>query len=217
MAKSGCNTVLLEIESGSQKMLDFLNKGTVAEMESTFWLLVRHRIIPTVFVYYDMPTETVEDFKASLDLLKKFDNPPFLYMKFVPYPDTELFDYCAEKGLISVPQKLSDWVTFPLRFSSDLNLSEVPRKMVDDAMADFRKTYIVNRIRFTLRYNPRFFRTIVSNPPEFFKAMRALIHYYLNIVFDVSNGPESTISKLLRKIGRKRLLPTHNKQTDTIK
>ena len=91
------------------------------------------------------------------------------------------------------------------------------RKMVDDAMADFRKTYIINRIRFTLRYNPRFFRTIVSNPPEFFKAMRALIHYYLNIVFDVSNGPESTISKLLRKIGRKRLLPTRNKQTDTIK
>jgi radical SAM superfamily enzyme YgiQ (UPF0313 family) len=208
MAKSGCTSVLLEIETGSQRMLDFLNKGTISEMENTFWLLIKYKIIPTIFMYYDFPTETVEDFKATLDILEKFDKPPFLYMKFVPYPDTELFDYCVEKGLIKMPQKLSDWITFPIVCSTELILSEVPKKMMDDALAYYRKTYIGHRIRFTVRHNPRFFWNIITNPPEFFRAMRALIHYYLDIVFDVTNGPESTLSKFLRKLGRKsRLAP----------
>jgi len=213
MSRSGCNTVLLEIESGSQRMLDFLNKGTVAEMKKTFWLLVKHRIIPTIFVYYDIPTEKVADFKATLEMLEKLDKPPYLYMKFVPYPDTEVFDYCAERGIISMPQKLSEWAAFPLKVSTELRLSEVPQKMMNEAMANYRKTYIAHRIRFTMRHNPRFFWTIFSNPPEFFKAMRALVHYYLDIVFDVTNGPESILSRFRRRIGRKRLLVTHNSKT----
>jgi len=203
MARSGCISVLFEIESGSQRMLDFLNKGTVAEMENTFWLLVKQRIIPTIFMYYDIPTETVEDFEASLNILERFDRPPFLYMKFVPYPDTQLFDYCAEKGLIKVPQTLNEWVTFPLECATEWTLSEVPRKMMDEAMANYRKTYITHRVRFMARHNPRFFLTIFSNPPEFFRAMRSLASYYLNILFDVANGPESSVAKIFRKLGGK--------------
>jgi radical SAM superfamily enzyme YgiQ (UPF0313 family) len=203
MARGGCTSVLFEIESGSQRMLDFLNKGNVEEMSKTFWYLARKRIIPTIFMYYDIPTETVEDFQASLDILKKLDNPPFLYMKFVPYPDTELFNYCIEHGIFEMPKTLDDWVTFPLKCATEWTLSEVPRKMMDEAMASYRKTYVTHRVRFMAKYNPRFFLTIFSNPPEFFKAMRSLASYYLNILFDVANGPESGLAKLFRKLGGK--------------
>ena len=188
MAKSGCVSVLFEIESGSQRILDFLQKGNLAAMEKTYWSLLRHHIIPTIFMYYDIPTETVEDFKASMELLDRFDKPPFLYMKFVTYPDSTLYDYCINQKLVKEPKNLADWITFPLLCATDISLSEVPRALIAEAMAGYRADYAVRRIRFMIRHNPAFFLTAVKNPPEFYKAVRDLVHYYLDIIFDVANG-----------------------------
>ena len=199
MARSGCVSVLFEIESGSQRMLDFLQKGNIVEMEKTYWSLLSHHIIPTIFMYYDIPTETVDDFKASIELLDRFDKPPFLYMKFVPYPASELYDYCIDQKLVKEPQSLADWVTFPLLCATDVTLSEVPRKMIADAMAGYRADYAMRRIRFMIRHNPAFFLTALKNPPEFYKALRDLVHYYLDIIFDVANGPKSLLARILRR------------------
>jgi radical SAM superfamily enzyme YgiQ (UPF0313 family) len=46
MAKAGCASLALGMESGSQRMLDFMQKGiTVADMEETFWYFVNQHII----------------------------------------------------------------------------------------------------------------------------------------------------------------------------
>ena len=164
MAKSGCTSVLLEVETGSQRMLTYLDKGTIAEMEETFWFLVKQRIIPTLFLMYGYPTETVADFKESLAFLKRLDEPPYLYMKFVPYPGTKLFDQCVEQGILTLPQTLKGWVNFPIVCANETNLSEIPQKMMDEAMADFRRSYATRRVRFMLRHNPAFFLMAVKRP-----------------------------------------------------
>ncbi|XUX00942.1 MAG: radical SAM protein [Dehalogenimonas sp.] len=201
MAKSGCTSVLLEIETGSQRMLTFLDKGTVAEMESTFWFLVKHRIIPTIFMYYGYPTETVADFKESLDLLRRLDDPPYLYMKFVPYPSTRLFDYCVEQGLLAQPKNLMEWVDFPLRCANEMNLSAVPQKAMDEAMTSFRRSYATRRVRFMLRHNPAFFLMAVKRPGEFFRSIWDLGKYYLDIMMDQTNSSDSWMYKLFKKMG----------------
>ncbi len=114
MAKAGCTAVILGAESGSQKILDLLTKGNVKEFEKTFWNLVGSRIIPTLFIQYGFPTETAEDFKETLDFIKRLDNPPYLFMKFVPYPKTVLFDHCVANKLVTVPERLADWSSFQL-------------------------------------------------------------------------------------------------------
>ncbi len=202
MARSGCTSVLFELETGSRRMLAFIDKGTAAEMEETFWFLVRHRIIPTLFMMYGYPTETVEDFKESLDFMKRLDQPPYLYMKFVPYPGTKLFDYCLEKGMLKLPGTLLEWTEFPIKCANETNLSEVPQKLMDEAMAGFRRSYATRRVRFMLRHNPAFFLTAVKRPREFFRSVWDLGKYYIDIMLDPTNSSESWLSKVLRKMGR---------------
>ncbi|MGI2336917.1 MAG: B12-binding domain-containing radical SAM protein [Dehalogenimonas sp.] len=200
MAASGCTSVLFEIETGSQRMLDFLNKGNLLEMEQTFWKLVNNKIIPTLFIMYGMPTEKVEDFNESLSLIRRLDNPPYLYMKFVPFPNTKLFDYCVENSLIEPPVTMNNWVTFPLNCATVVNLSEVPPEMMEQAMTAFRKRYATSRIRFMLKHNPSYFKNIVKNPREFSRAIKDLVRYYWNILLDAANGSESWLLKIKNKL-----------------
>ena len=206
MAKSGCTSVLLEVETGSQRMLTFLDKGTVDEMEETFWFLVKHHIIPTLFMMYGYPTETVADFKDSLNFLKKLDEPPYLYMKFVPYPGTKLFDYCVQNGQIKLPATLEEWVNFPINCANETNLSEVPQKLMDEAMAGFRRSYATRRVRFMLRHNPGYFLDAVKRPREFFRSVSDLVRYYLDILFDQTNGTESWVSKVFRRTDKNKVV-----------
>ncbi len=192
MAKSGCVSVGLGVETGSQRMLDFLQKdASVEEMEKTFWLLVKHKIRPIVYIVYGLPTETIEDFKMSLEFLERLDSPPCLYMKFAPYPGSTLFDYCVANGSITPPQKLSDWADFPMLCVSKVNFSSVPQEMIDEAEANFKKTYATRRLRFTMRHNPSYFWKIIRNPLGFFRDLKSLIKYHLMTSSDLSNKEEA--------------------------
>jgi radical SAM superfamily enzyme YgiQ (UPF0313 family) len=189
MARAGCSSVIMGVESGSQRMLDFLRKGNVEEIEKTFWILVKYKIIPTLFFMYGYPTETVKDFKMSLDLIKRLDNPPYLFMKFLPYPQTALYGYCLEEGFISFPpQCLGDWADFPTFYTNEVNLSEVPQGLIDQAVASYRKTYSVVRFRFMLKYKPSYFWMALRKPVEFFKALRNLVRHQLTRKEDDSVG-----------------------------
>jgi radical SAM superfamily enzyme YgiQ (UPF0313 family) len=202
MAKAGCTAVILGAESGSQKILDLLTKGDVQEFEETFWNLVKSRIIPTLFIQYGFPTETAQDFKETLDFIKRLDNPPYLYMKFVPYPKTVLFDHCTANNLITVPDRLAEWSGFQLHYATKANISRVPQVMMDDALAGFRASFATRRFRFMIRHNPAYFLTAFKEPKQFFSSLTYLIKNYMNTLFDASNGKESWVVKIQRVFGR---------------
>ena len=182
MAKSGCVDIGLGLETGSQMMLDFIKKGiTVEEMEKTFWLLVKHKIRTTVYIMYGFPTETIEDFRMTHEMLKRLDNPPYMYNRFLPFPGSTLFNYCVTNALITPPQKLDDWPNFTMLYTTKVNLSKVPQEMIDEATSNFRNTYAIQRFRFTVRHNPSYFWIILRNPLKFFRELWALIKYHLII------------------------------------
>ena len=189
MARAGCNSVIMGVESGSQRMLEFLRKGCVEKIENTFRILVKHKIIPTLFIMYGYPTETTEDFKMSLNLIERLDNPPYLFMKFVPYPKTALFDYCVANNLIdSIPKRLTDWTEFPITYTNSINLSDVPENIIEVAVDNYIKTYSINRLRFTLKYKPSYFWLALRRPLEFIKAVRNLVRHQLTRKNDSSDG-----------------------------
>ena len=192
MAKAGCVSVGLGIETGSQKMLDFIQKDiTIEEMEKTFWLLVKYKITPTVYIVYGFPTETIEDFKMSLALLDRLDNPPYLFMKFVPVLGTPLFDYCITNGKITPPTKLSsDWAEFTESTAMKINFSDVPQEMIDEAVNEFRRMYAVQRLRFTIRHNPTYLWKIIGHPLGFFRDLKSLVKHYLMASSELSSAKE---------------------------
>jgi len=180
MAKSGCTSVALGIESGSQRLVKFLQKGeTVKSMERSFWHFVKHKITPRINILYGLPTETIEDFNQTLNLLNRLDNPPYMFNHYVPYPGTTLFQYCVEKGLIDPPAKLGDWASFTTYYGTRGNLGEVPDIVLDQALENFRSDYAVRRFKFMMKHNPAYFMTIFTHPITFLSSLKSLIKHHL--------------------------------------
>jgi anaerobic magnesium-protoporphyrin IX monomethyl ester cyclase len=72
LAASGCNDVWMGAESGSQKILDAMDKGTtVAEIKQARHLLREHGIKASFFLQFGYPGETLEDIKKTISLLKE--------------------------------------------------------------------------------------------------------------------------------------------------
>ncbi len=70
--KAGCQLMLWGIESGSQKILDLMGKGTkVEEMEQVLINSSKSGIKNLIFVMFGFPGETKEDFRMTLDFLKR--------------------------------------------------------------------------------------------------------------------------------------------------
>ncbi|MEL7563200.1 radical SAM protein [Dehalogenimonas sp. 4OHTPN] len=179
MAKAGCVAVGLGLESGSQRGLDFMQKDiTVPEMERTFWSLVKHKIRTSVYIIYGYPTETVEDFNATHEMLKRLDNPYYMYNRFVPFPGSALYDYCVAQGMVTPPARLDDWPEFLIEYANKINLSHVPTEMMTEAAANWRANYAAQRIRFTLKHNPEYFLTLFKNPLKFLREVGELIKFH---------------------------------------
>lgn len=71
LAASGCESVWVGAESGSQKILDAMDKGTRVEQifEATN-LLKKHGIKPSFFLQFGYPGETKEDIRKTVSMVK---------------------------------------------------------------------------------------------------------------------------------------------------
>jgi len=153
----------------------------VPEMERTFWSLIRHKIRTSVYIMYGYPTETVEDFQATHEMLKRLDNPYYMYNRFVPFPGSALYDYCISRGMITQPERLVDWPAYLMEYANKINLSQVPIEIMQEAAARWRATYAAQRVRFTLKHNPGYFLTALKNPPKFARELWELMKYHSQV------------------------------------
>lgn len=70
MYRSGCRYLLWGVESGSQRILDLIDKGTrVSDIETVLDATAAAGIKNHVFVMFGFPTETKWEMQATLDLL----------------------------------------------------------------------------------------------------------------------------------------------------
>jgi len=100
MQQAGCARVEFGIESGSQRMLDFLKKGiTLEQIKEAFSLAKKTGLSTLGFAMLNMPGEKKEDIADTKRLLMEIE-PDFLQLSFAtPYPGTELFNICEKDGL----------------------------------------------------------------------------------------------------------------------
>lgn len=70
LARAGCTTVWIGAESGSQKILDAMEKGTTVEqIYRSSTLLRQHRIRVGFFLQFGYPGETREDIEKTLEMV----------------------------------------------------------------------------------------------------------------------------------------------------
>jgi anaerobic magnesium-protoporphyrin IX monomethyl ester cyclase len=70
LARAGCDNVWMGAESGSQKILDAMDKGTtVQQIFEATRLLKKNNIHPSFFIQFGYPGETREDILKTIDMI----------------------------------------------------------------------------------------------------------------------------------------------------
>lgn len=101
LASVGVDWFVIGFESGSQRILDFLRKGTTVEQNVGATKICRKYGIKVFGTYmYGLPTETKEEALMTarmIDEVRPEHSSPFY---FVPIPGTDMYGYCEENDLI---------------------------------------------------------------------------------------------------------------------
>lgn len=110
LKRAGCHTIQIGAESGSQRVLDFLNKNVRVEQNiEAIKCCKRNNITCDASFMIGLPTETIDELKETMLLIKKYQ-PDIPNVKiYNPLPGAPLFDYCVEKNLIKKPTTLKEW------------------------------------------------------------------------------------------------------------
>jgi anaerobic magnesium-protoporphyrin IX monomethyl ester cyclase len=98
MREAGLARVYVGVESGSQKMLDLMNRGTkLAQVERTAEALRREGIRQFWFLMLGYPGETLEDIEATLRLFRRFSPEEYSVSIAVPIPGTRFHEKVKDR------------------------------------------------------------------------------------------------------------------------
>lgn len=100
MSEAGCRGVWCGVESGSQKILDFIRKGyTVEQIRTAFRWFKKYGIKAGAGFMIGFPGETMKDIRKTLDLAKEIEPTWAYFQTYVGYPGSELHDYIVKNKL----------------------------------------------------------------------------------------------------------------------
>ncbi|MDP2926491.1 MAG: radical SAM protein [Nanoarchaeota archaeon] len=131
LKKAGCWQIQIGVESGSQRVLNFLKKGTTVKMNADA-INNCHKIgiMTHASFMIGIPTETIEELNETLRFVK--NNKPDLGGAgiFQPFPRTKLWDYCMERGIIKEPKTTEEWAgLYPTGYNKvNMKVSDIPNE-----------------------------------------------------------------------------------------
>ena len=101
MKDAGCFMLAVGFESGSERSLKLMKKGTDVENNLEAAKMIKAAGVPLFgFFMIGFPWETAEDIKATKKLIMDID-PDFIEVHIaMPYIGTGLFDLCRETGVL---------------------------------------------------------------------------------------------------------------------
>ena len=119
MAESGASTLLVGIESGSEKVRQHMKKGyTNEDLYYSLNEIFKNNIKVRFLMIIGYPTETAEDFQKTLDLFDHYAEygrsglveEINLGLTLNLLPNTPLFDNAEKYGLETTKKHINDWI-----------------------------------------------------------------------------------------------------------
>ncbi len=99
MKKSGCYSLFVGIESGSDRIRKHMRKNLdTRTIEEKIKLIRKCRIEVIGFFIIGYPEETVEDINKSIDLACRLDLKRAAFNTFKPFPGTDIYNQIVERG-----------------------------------------------------------------------------------------------------------------------
>jgi len=113
LAQRKVKSIFIGVESGSDRILKLLSKGFTTKQIYHALNLIKKYPIPAKFSFIvGIPSENYHEFKETLNLIvwciENVPNCGFTFGFYLPYPGTNLFKLCLEKGF-SKPKSFVEW------------------------------------------------------------------------------------------------------------
>ena len=100
MADAGLKGYFIGFESGNDRVLKFLRKGTTRAINLQAAKICRENGIASWANYMmGIPTETNKEVMDTISMLKEMDPDYYSPAFYTPHPGSDLFDYCLENDL----------------------------------------------------------------------------------------------------------------------
>jgi len=142
MKQSGCNTVWIGIETGSEKTFDRIMKNITVEMiYQAIALFKKYKLYVCGFFIIGFPWETKEDMEQTLNLINKLPIDNFELNIATPLPGTRMFNALVDEGKINISTE--NWSRFH-QGSPDMNFSQYSNTEWKNMMLDY--TYQISKI-----------------------------------------------------------------------
>jgi len=130
LEKSGCSRLTFGVESGSERILDLINKKISPKNALDLNKKLReYKMVANYNFMSGFPTETMEDIKKtahlSLNLLKQNKNATISnILIYTPYLGTDLYPLALQQGLTQ-PEVLEEWINYN---TDTVNLPWLPKE-----------------------------------------------------------------------------------------
>ena len=108
LKKSGCFRVWIGAESGSQKVIDLMDRRVeVKQVQEMIQLVRRHGMQAGTFIMVGYPGETIEDIYETVDHLKNADPDQFTITVAYPIKGTPLYSEVEDRFIEQLPWEAS--------------------------------------------------------------------------------------------------------------
>jgi radical SAM superfamily enzyme YgiQ (UPF0313 family) len=101
LADIGVTCFVIGFETGTNRMLDFLKKGTTVDMNIRAAEICRKYGIKVFGTFMlGLPTELPHESMATCDMIKEINPDYKIVFYFTPIPGTEIYKYCTDNNLV---------------------------------------------------------------------------------------------------------------------
>ena len=100
MAAAGCKGYFIGFESGSDRVLKFIRKGTTRAVNIQAARICQ-KVGIKIWANYmlGIPTETKQEVRDTISMMKEIDPDYYSPAFYTPHPGSDLYDYCIENDL----------------------------------------------------------------------------------------------------------------------
>ncbi len=124
LRSAGCELLSFGIESGSQKLLDRMNKKTTVEQNLISIKRAKEAGIRTkAFFVFGFPGETKETIEETKRFIKKAEPDEYCISNFVPFPGTDVWNNPERFGIIWQNKDFSEYYQIDKTEHGGINIS----------------------------------------------------------------------------------------------